>query len=91
MAKVVKELTWLEVEPSVVKGNKPYEALKAAQKELQAKRDAFETAFIEAARKSKENPLADNQTLRFSYRFGKLSVAKDAKDAPKAAGGTFKL
>lgn len=91
MAKVVKELEWLEVEPSVVKGNKAYDAYKASQKETQAKREVFENAFIEAARKSKENPLADNKTLRFSYRFGKLSVAIDDKDAPKKSGGTFKL
>lgn len=91
MAKVVKELTWMEVDVSAIKGNKAYDAYKVAQKEAQAKREAFETAFIEAARSKKA--IADNETLRFSYRFGKLSVAKDAKDEAKkaGAGGTFKL
>jgi hypothetical protein len=90
MAKVVKNLTWMDVDLAAVKGNKAYDALKAAQKDLQAKRELFENAFIETARQKKA--IDDNQTLRFSYRFGKLSVAKDAKDEPKAAGGgTFKL
>lgn len=89
MAKVEKNLVWMDVDLTAVKGNKAYEALKAAQKEAAAKREAFETDFIDQARKKKA--IDDNQTLRFSYRFGKLSVAKDAKDAPKAAGGTFKL
>lgn len=89
MAKEKKQLSWLDVDPATVKNNKAYDAYKAAQKEAYAKREVFETAFIEAARKAKH--LDDSQTLRFSYRFGKLSVAVDAKDAPKAAGGTFKL
>lgn len=91
MAKEKKQLPWQDVDPSAVKGNKAYDAYKAAIKEANEKRALFETAFIEAARKSKENPLADNETLRFSYKFGKLSVAKDAKDAVKSVGGTFKL
>ena len=90
MAKEKKQLTWMDVDPAAIKGNKAYDAYKAAQKEAQAKREAFEVAFIEQARKAKA--IDDTQTLRFSYNWGKLSVAKDVKDAPKAAsGGTFKL
>ncbi len=89
MAKIKKELSWMDVDVSAIKGNKAYDALKASQKETATKREAFEADFIDQARKKKA--LDDNQTLRFSYRFGKLSVAKDDKDAPKAAGGTFKL
>lgn len=92
MAKEKKILPWQDVDPSAIKGNKAYEAYKASAKTTQELREAFETAFIAAARKSKENPLADNKTLRFSYRFGKMAVAVDDKDAAKpASGGTFKL
>ncbi len=92
MAKEKKQLAWMDVDPAAIKGNKAYDAYKTAAKTAQELREKFETAFIELARKSKENPLADNQTLRFSYRFGKMAVAKDAKDADKpAGGGTFKL
>lgn len=84
-----KDLTWMDVDPAAIKGNKAYDAYKAAQKEASEKRTAFESDFIEQARKKKA--IDDNQTLRFSYNFGKLAVAKDAKDAPKTTGGTFKL
>lgn len=85
-----KELTWMDVDPTAIKGNKAYDAYKAAQKTAAELREAFETAFIKAAREKKA--IADNETLRFSYRFGKMAVAKDDKDADKkASGGTFKL
>lgn len=90
MAKEVKNLTWMDVDPSSIEGNKAYDAYKAAQKKARALQEAFEVAFIEAAREKKA--IADNETLRFSYRFGKMAVAKDDKDADKkASGGTFKL
>jgi streptomycin 6-kinase len=90
MAKVKKDLTWMDVDPAAVKGNKAYDAYKAAQKTARELQHVFEVAFIKAAREKKA--IADNETLRFSYRFGKLSVAKDAKDDDKkASGGTFKL
>lgn len=90
MAKEKKQLAWQDVDPASIKGNKAYDAYKAASKTANELRDAFETAFIKAAREKKA--IADNETLRFSYRFGKMAVAKDAKDADKpAGGGTFKL
>lgn len=90
MAKKEKpDLIWMDVDESAIKGNKDYDAYKTAQKAAAVKREAFETAFIKAAREKKA--IDDNQTLRFSYRFGKLAVAKDVKDAAKVAGGTFKL
>lgn len=91
MAKEKKELTWMDVDASAIKDNKAYDAYKVAQKAAQVKREAFEYAFIDQARKAKA--IAEGETLRFSYRFGKLAVAKDqADDAKKAtAGGTFKL
>ncbi len=75
MAKEKKNLTWMEVDPASIKGNKAYDAYKVAQKAAAEKRTEFETAFIDAARKSKA--IDDTQTLRFSYNFGKLAVAKD--------------
>lgn len=89
MAKEKKQLSWMEVDLSAVKGNKKYDAYKAKQKEASEARAAFEEDFINQARSKKA--IDDTQTLRFSYNFGKLSVAKDVKDAPKTAGGTFKL
>lgn len=89
MAKEKKQLTWMDVDPAAIKGNKEYDAYKAKQKEAAEARAKFEEGFIAAARK--KNAIADTETLRFSYNFGKLAVAKDAKDAPKAAGGTFKF
>lgn len=89
MAKEKKQLAWQDVDPASIKGNKAYDAYKAASKTANELRDAFETAFIKTAREKKV--IADNKTLRFSYRFGKMAVAVDDNDAPKAAGGTFKL
>ena len=90
MAKEKKQLSWMDVDPAAIKGNKAYDAYKAASKTANELREAFETAFIKAAREKKA--IADNETLRFSYRFGKMAVAKDSKDADKpAGGGTFKL
>ena len=67
-----------------------YDAYKAAAKTAAELREAFEAAFIKAAREKKA--IADTETLRFSYRFGKMAVAKDTKDADKkASGGTLKL
>lgn len=67
MAKEKKQLVWMDVDPTAVKGNKAYDKYKASQKVASEDREAFETSFIEAARKAKA--LADNETLRFSYRF----------------------
>ena len=90
MAKEKKELSWMDVDPASIKGNKAYDAYKAASKTAAELRTTFEEAFIKSARDKKA--IADNETLRFSYRFGKMAVAKDAKDADKpAGGGTFKL
>lgn len=90
VAKEKKELDWQEVDAASVKGNKPYDEYLAARKAASLKRELFEKAFIEAARKAKKVP--DGQTLRFSYKFGKLSVALDDEDKPKKAdAGTFKL
>ncbi len=90
MAKEKKQLAWMDVDPAAIKGNKAYDAYKASAKATQEFREAFETAFIKQAREKKA--IADNETLRFSYRFGKMAVAKDHKDADKpAGGGTFKL
>jgi hypothetical protein len=89
MAKEKKELTWMDVDASAIKDNKAYDAYKAAAKKAAELRTTFEEAFIKAARDKKA--IADNETLRFSYRFGKMAVAKDAKDAVKVSGGTFKL
>ena len=89
MAKIEKNLIWQDVDAAAIKDNKAYDAYKTAQKAAAVKREAFETAFIAQAREKKA--ITENETLLFSYRFGKLSVAKDVKSAPKAAGGTFKL
>jgi hypothetical protein len=90
MAKQPKpDLTWMDVDPAAIKDNKAYDAYKAASKKAAELRTVFEEAFIKQARDKKA--IDDNQTLRFSYRFGKMAVAKDAKDAVKTAGGTFKL
>lgn len=89
MAKEKKILSWMDVDPAAVKGNKAYDAYKAAAKTAQELRTVFEEAFIKQAREKKA--IADNETLIFSYRFGKLSVAKDAKSADKVAVGSFKL
>lgn len=89
-AKVKKDLTWMDVDPTAIKGNKAYDAYKSASKTAQDLRTVFEEAFIKQAREKKA--IDDTQTLRFSYRFGKMAVAKDAKDGDKkASGGTFKL
>lgn len=85
-----KTLAWQDVAPDALKGNKAYDIYKTAQKDAAEKRDAFETAFIEAAKKKGKVP--DGKTLRFSYRFGKLAVALDDADAPKSAKpGAFTL
>lgn len=49
----------------------------AAYKEAKAAQEAFEEAFIKRARKA--DLIDDSSTLKFSYRFGKLSFAKANK------------
>lgn len=53
-----------------------YKALYATMKKA---REAFEAMVI------KESGIPATSTLRFGYRFGKLSVAVDVADKPKAA------
>lgn len=91
MAKAPKpDLTWMKVDEASLKGNKAYDAYKAAQKTARDLQEVFEVAFIKQAREKKA--IADNETLRFSYKFGNMAVAKDlAANDKKASGGTFKL
>ena len=91
MAKAEKNLNWQEVdEAASIAGDLKiaYDAYKAAQKVAADKRREFEEAFIAQARK--KNVIEDGQTLRFGYRFGKLAVAVDVADTPKATS-IFKM
>lgn len=91
MAKIEKKtLEWMNVDAASIEGDKAYEAYKAAQKVASDKRGVFEQGFIKKARD--KGMIKPDETLRFSYRFGQLGVAKDKDDGDKVAkAGTFKL
>jgi len=85
MAKNEANVAWTEVDTGSF--DKPLKAaygeLKAAQQVAKEKKATFEAAFVTAAQKAEA--IDDDQTLMFSYRFGKLSVAPKAiEEKPKA-------
>lgn len=90
--KIEKNLTWQDVDVDTIKGDvkAKREAYQESYKASQAKRLEFEAAFIAAAKKAKQ--IKDDETIRFGYSFGKLRVAVDKADEPKAANpGAFRL
>lgn len=78
-------LNWFVVDTESMSTDlkKKWQALKKAQETVKAAKDDFESGFVAAAKKAER--IDDNVSLMFSYRFGKLSVAKATEAAkPKA-------
>jgi hypothetical protein len=82
---------WKEVDTDGLNKLAPeYKALVAARKAHQEKKAEFEAGFIAAARLAKK--INANETLLFSYNFGKLSVAvvpNEPKKNPKKSVSFF--
>ena len=79
-------LSWFVVDETTLKGEplKALGALRKAQKAASEAKATFEAAFIKASQEAKI--VKPEESLMFSYRFGKLSVAKATEAAkPKAA------
>jgi predicted transcriptional regulator len=94
MANEANKLSWLEVDASSLP--KPLKAsygeLKSAQSLAKEKKQAFEAAMISEA--AERGHITADQTLMFSYRFGKLSMAigeKKQETAPKASKNAFRF
>ena len=89
-----KSLNWVEVDVSSMSKTlkSAYGELKSAQGLAKEKKNVLETTFISEARSA--GKVASDETLKFSYRFGKLSVAVDeieTEKAPKVAKNAFRF
>jgi len=81
MAKFNDDVTWIN-DVAVPTGlNGLWQARSEAAKRAAEAREAFEAAFVEHMH---DNGLPRSRSLVFNYRFGKLSVAEVAAEAPKA-------
>lgn len=88
------KLAWLEVDaaslPKPLKAS--YGELKSAQSLAKEKKAAFEKVMISEARE--RGHITPDQTLMFSYRFGKLSMAiseKAEEATPKPSKNAFRF
>lgn len=82
-------LAWAAVDKVPASIKPAYDQMLKDRKAATASRDAFEAAFLKAAKADKT--IGTDKSLLFSYRFGRLSVAEvDASEAKvKPAKRTF--
>lgn len=86
MSESTKDLNWFSVEEDSMSTalKAKYKALKKAQEAVKTAKEEFEAAFVTEAKKAER--IDTDVELAFGYRFGRLAVAKVAKDSkPKAS------